>query len=85
MSHVGITHLDVTSWAQDFANHKVAKFMKVEFKCFVYLQVQKLCVSLLDDFGNPLPLESILPTLLHEFAHCVTKGEMVQGHNEKGK
>jgi len=38
-----------------------------------------------DDTQQLLPLEALLPVLLHEFAHCMTPGYQVFGRDERGR
>jgi len=42
-------------------------------------------LRLRDSNGVLFKVEALLPTLLHEFAHCLTPGELHYGHNEDGK
>eukprot|EP00026_Physarum_polycephalum_P016670 Phypoly_transcript_17633.p1 GENE.Phypoly_transcript_17633~~Phypoly_transcript_17633.p1 ORF type:complete len:259 (+),score=33.70 Phypoly_transcript_17633:105-779(+) len=67
---------DHDEWELVDQYHKVSKVTKV----------MEVIICLADPKTKEIySLERILPTLLHEFAHCITPGSYVYGHDDSGK
>jgi len=74
--YLGFCHADHEDWVLLDETHKMSRSNIVK----------SVEICLQDPTTNEIyTLERILPTLLHEFAHCITPGLLVYGHDEKGK
>jgi len=74
--YLGYCHSTHDDWELIDETHKIARVHAV----------QSVEICLQDPNTKEIyTLERILPTLLHEFAHCITPGLLVYGHDENGK
>ena len=92
---MGLTYSDDSEWTEIAEGHKIASTHHVSWIGIrLRYQVRSSCQiiqlthakhSLTQGTNQCYDLQSLLATLLHEFAHAITPPEMKRGHDDRGR